>query len=52
MASAAGAAVKSRRVFLGKGLTKLQAWRKARAKPGADFRGMSYNARTGWATLT
>lgn len=44
--------MKSRRVFLGKGLTTLQAWRKARAKPGPDFRGMSYSPRTGWATLT
>lgn len=44
--------MKSRRVYLGKGLTKLQAWRKARALPGADFRGMKYSAKTGYATLT
>lgn len=44
--------MKSRRLYLGKGLTQAAAWRKARAKPGPDFRGMTYNARTGWALLT
>lgn len=43
--------MKKRRVYLGKNLTKLQAWRKAIAKPGPDFRGMKYSKATGWAVL-
>lgn len=44
--------IKSRRIYLGKNLTQMQAWRKARATPGSDFRAMKYNKKTGWATLT
>lgn len=44
--------MKSRRLYIGKGLTFAAAWRQARATPGTDFRGMTYNARTGWAVLT
>lgn len=43
--------MKTRRVYLGKGLTRAQAWAKARAKPGPDFRGMKYSKTTGWAQL-
>jgi hypothetical protein len=39
-----------KRVYLGKGLTRDAAWKKAIAK-GGDWRGMSYNAKTGWASL-
>lgn len=45
--------MKSRRIYLGKGLTRAAAWRKciANAKRLPDFRGMSYSAKTGWATV-
>ena len=44
--------MKSRRVYLGKGLTRAKAWAKACAKPGPDFRAMKYSKATGWAVLT
>jgi hypothetical protein len=48
---AAARAVRTRRVYLGKGLSRAEAWKKARAKPGPDFRGFDYSSATGWATL-
>ena len=44
--------IKSRRVYVGKGLTRAAALAKARAKSRGDYRCFTYSARTGWATLT
>ena len=41
----------SRTIKLKKGLTKKEAWKQARKRPGPDFRGMKYNKRTGLAKL-
>lgn len=43
--------MKRQRVYVGKGLSKAAAWKKCIAKAKRDFRGMSYNAKTGWASL-
>lgn len=45
--------MKSKRVYLGKGLTTAQAWKKLIAKRSKlpDFRGMKYVKSTGWATV-
>jgi hypothetical protein len=43
----------TRRYFVGRGLSRAEAYRRARAKDKPrDHRGFTYNARTGWATLT
>lgn len=38
-------------VFVGKGLTKEEAWKKAFKKATKDFRGMKYDEKTGKVTL-
>lgn len=43
---------KARRLYIGKGLSRVRAWQFAiTTSPSPDFRGMKYNPRTGWATL-
>lgn len=39
------------RVYVGRGLTHKLALSRARAKAKGDFRGMKYDATTGWAVL-
>jgi hypothetical protein len=43
--------VSRQRVYVGRGLTHKMAWKLARQKVKGDFRGMKYDAVTGWATL-
>jgi hypothetical protein len=44
--------MKAQRVFVGKGLAWTEARAKAKEKAARDWRGMSYNKATGYATLT
>ncbi|MFZ3288027.1 MAG: hypothetical protein WA191_14435 [Telluria sp.] len=41
----------TQRVYVGRGLTHKLAWKRAKAKATRDFRGMVYDAVTGWAKL-
>jgi hypothetical protein len=43
--------VKARRVYVGKGLARATALRKALAKSRGDYRSFSYSKTTGWARL-
>lgn len=38
-------------VYVGKGLTRRAAWAAARKKAARDFRGMTYDRKTGWARI-
>lgn len=40
-----------RTIVVGRNLSKREAWRRARRRPGPDFRGFAYNKRTGRARL-
>lgn len=52
--------MKSRRYFVGRGLTRAAAYQRARRRAFSplrrdyrrDWRGFTYNPRTGWASLT
>jgi hypothetical protein len=41
----------SRRVYVGRGLSRAEALRKALAKSPGDHRGFKYSRRTGYATI-
>ena len=43
--------MKSRRYYIGKNLSHADAYRAASRKSKKDFRGFSYNKRSGWVTV-
>lgn len=43
--------IRAVRVYVGKGLAKGEALKKALRLKKGDFRGFDYNAKTGWAKL-